>query len=328
MLCIMRNIKFHDNFFEVLDQRKLPKIIEYERISHIGDGYNAIKNMVVRGAPFIAIVGLFSIAYDMKLDPTQDIVNLVEKIVSARPTAVNIRIACDKLMSTGENPMIFAQNYYEHDIIKNKRITENIMPELNKIFAIKGKLNILTHCNTGSLATAGWGTALGVVRGLLQKDMLQCCYFTETRPWNQGSRLTAVECIEDCIPHTMISDTAVSTIMDIVDCVIVGADRVLKDGSVANKIGTNNIAIIANYYNKPFYVAADSDTFSSTNDITIEDRSREGFDNIPDGVIIVNPAFDLTHKRLISGYVNENKFITNKSSLADCQIYGYTPLNI
>jgi methylthioribose-1-phosphate isomerase len=322
----MQNISFNDSYFEVLDQRMLPNKVEYKQILDVNDGYDAIKHMIVRGAPFIAIVGLFSIAYDIKRNPTKDINHLVNIIISARPTAVNIKIACDKAIvafHNGENLMEFAKKYYEDDIIKNKKMTDNIMPELHKLFNEKGKLNILTHCNTGCLATAGWGTALGVVRGLLQNDMLKCCYFTETRPWNQGSRLTSTECIMDNIPHTMIADTAVSYIMSNIDCVIVGADRILPNGNVANKIGTNNIAIIAKHYNKPFYVVADSDTFALTNEIVIEDRHNEGFENIPNGLHIVNPGFDLTEKQLITGYVNENKIIVNKSSLSDIQVYGY-----
>jgi S-methyl-5-thioribose-1-phosphate isomerase len=278
--------------------------------------------MTVRGAPFIAIVGLFSIAYDMKRNPNQDLVVLVDKIVSSRPTAVNIKTACDKLLRHNGDIMEFANNYYNADIVKNKKITENIMPELTKLFQVKGKLNVMTHCNTGSLATAGWGTALGVVRGLLERDMLNCCYFTETRPWNQGSRLTATECMIDQIPHTMIADTAVSAFMPNIDFVIVGADKILPNGNVANKIGTNNLAIIAHHYSKPFYVAADTDTFAETNDIVIEDRHNEGFENIPDGLVIKNPGFDITNKYLITGYVSEQKLILNKNHLSDCQIYG------
>jgi len=313
---------FYDDHMTVLDQRKLPKQITYETITGVDDGFVAIRNMTVRGAPFIAIVGLFSIAYDMKRNPDQDLRVLVDKIVSSRPTAVNIKIACDKLLRHNGDIMEFAQNYYNADIVKNKNITENIMPELTKLFQSKGKLSVMTHCNTGSLATAGWGTALGVVRGLLERDMLKCCYFTETRPWNQGSRLTATECIIDNIPHTMIADTAVSAFMPNIDFVIVGADKILPNGNVANKIGTNNLAIIAKHYSKPFYVAADTDTFAETNDIVIEDRHNEGFDNIPDGLVIINPGFDITHKSLITGYVNEDNLKINKGNLSDCQVYG------
>ena len=318
----MENIVFYDDHMTVLDQRKLPKQITYETITGVDDGFVAIRNMTVRGAPFIAIVGLFSIAYDMKRNPDQDLRVLVDKIVSSRPTAVNIKIACDKLLRHNGDIMEFAQNYYNADIVKNKNITENIMPELTKLFQSKGKLSVMTHCNTGSLATAGWGTALGVVRGLLERDMLKCCYFTETRPWNQGSRLTATECIIDNIPHTMIADTAVSAFMPNIDFVIVGADKILPNGNVANKIGTNNLAIIAKHYSKPFYVAADTDTFAETNDIVIEDRHNEGFDNIPDGLVIINPGFDITHKSLITGYVNEDNLKINKGNLSDCQVYG------
>ncbi len=319
----MENILFYDDHMTVLDQRKLPKQITYETINGVDNGFVAIRNMTVRGAPFIAIVGLFSIAYDMKRNPNQDLVALVDKIVSSRPTAVNIKTACDKLLRHNGDIMEFAKNYYNADIVKNKKITENIMPELTKLFKTKGKLNVMTHCNTGSLATAGWGTALGVVRGLLERDMLNCCYFTETRPWNQGSRLTATECIIDKIPHTMIADTAVSAFMPNIDFVIVGADKILPNGNVANKIGTNNLAIIAHHYSKPFYVAADTDTFANTNNIVIEDRHNEGFDNIPDGLVIKNPGFDITNKSLITGYVNEQKLILNKNNLSDYQIYGF-----
>jgi methylthioribose-1-phosphate isomerase len=318
----MENILFYDDHMTVLDQRKLPRQAKYESIYGVDDGFVAIRNMTVRGAPFIAIVGLFSIAYDMKRNSNQDLVALVDKIVSSRPTAVNIKTACDKLLRYDGDIMEFAHNYYNADIIKNKTITENIMPELIKLFHTKGKLNVMTHCNTGSLATAGWGTALGVIRGLLERDMLNCCYFTETRPWNQGSRLTATECIVDQIPHTMIADTAVSSFMPTIDFVIVGADKILPNGNVANKIGTNNLAIIAHYYRKPFYVAADTDTFADTNDIVIEDRHNEGFDNIPDGLVIINPGFDITNKSLITGYVNEQNLRLNKIGLADCQVYG------
>ena len=337
----MENIRFASDDFTVLDQRKLPATIEYMTIRNTDDGHDAIKDMVVRGAPFIAVVGLFSIAYELKSNPDADLNKLVDKVVSARPTAVNVKIAGDKLLACYtdvDSAMEFAREYYKNDLVKNKQITANILPELKKIFWIHGKLNVMTHCNTGALATAGWGTALGVVRGLLENDMLNCCYFTETRPWNQGSRLTATECVMDNIPHTMIADTAVSSIMPKIHVVIVGADRILPNGNVANKIGTNNLAVIARHYNVPFYVAADTDTFASSNEIHIEDRKNEGFTNIPDGLNIINPGFDITHKHLITGYVNEKQLLINenynrtmvngpildnmKGTLADVQVYG------
>lgn len=255
-----------------------------------------------------------------------------EYLCTARPTAVNMKRECDRLLAylvtkemviEPETDHIIKQitqyiyNLLSEDISVNKSIGHHGAQHLLNTIGCERKVNILTHCNTGSLATAGYGTALGVVRSLQSMDKLDTIYCTETRPFNQGARLTAFEIVEEKMNGTLICDSMVAYLMakKRIDAVIVGADRVVANGDTANKIGTYSIAVIAKHHNVPFYVASPISTIdTSLSDgslIPIEERSASEMNSIagipiaPAGIKCWNPAFDVTPATLITGIMTE-----------------------
>ena len=265
-----------------------------------------------------------------ELRSTQDVVQFVnssfEYLKTARPTAVNISEAATRffqltntLASKETDPVTLGTMIYnklsqllEDDISTNYKIgqygSEHIMKHCNS-----NEIVILTHCNTGSLASAGYGTALGVIRSLHANGKLKHAYCTETRPYNQGSRLTAYEFVCENIPSTLICDSMCGCLMKVrgISAVVVGADRVVTNGDTANKIGTYQLAVIANYHNVPFYVAAPFTTIDFTlargSDIIIEERNQQemmyfaGKQIAPEGITCWNPSFDITPAELITG---------------------------
>jgi methylthioribose-1-phosphate isomerase len=328
---------------EILDQLKLPFETVYEPVKDSFDGYNVIKEMKVRGAPLIAIVGILSLAVELTTKSfktsncAMEFITLkLDYLVSARPTAVNIFKASDSIKKTlcllndpNEIVEVFiktAEQMYENDLLDNHAIgsfgCQYILEN-----AKNDSVRVLTHCNTGSLATAGWGTALGVIRDLHKSGKLKRAYCTETRPYNQGSRLTAYELVYEQIPSTLVCDNMVSALLKLenIDAVIVGADRVAKNGDTANKIGTYQLAITAAYHGVMFIVAApfttiDFDT-ESGDSIEIEERSESEVTMIKGklvdsnqiaqlniaapGIGIWNPAFDIVPASLITAIVTE-----------------------
>ena len=292
----------------------------------------------VRGAPAIAIVGTLSVALELSKqsysDSAEDASQLQEFIQSkfdhlktARPTAVNIadaakrfKLRANELVSSETTAPVIQRTLLSEmeamladDVATNKAIgREGARSILDKVEGDK-KVVILTHCNTGSLATAGYGTALGVIRSLHEMGRLEHVYCTETRPYNQGARLTAYELVHDRIPGTLLCDSMGALLMKerSVSAVVVGADRVVANGDTANKIGTYQLAIAAKYHGVPFYVAAPWSTIdlrlASGDEITIEERSSEemfyvkGQRVAAEGIGCWNPAFDVTPAELITG---------------------------
>ncbi|XP_012523659.2 methylthioribose-1-phosphate isomerase [Monomorium pharaonis] len=329
-----------DSKLEILDQTLLPAITRYVQVEGVEDGWKVINKMQVRGAPAIAIVGCLSLAveilhrknYEDKADLHQLIEDKLNYLVTARPTAVNMKTAANDLKHLAKNlkediTCTLSQMVHrftnsivkmlELDIEDNKTIGNYGAVHIQNHIINKGSARILTHCNTGSLATAGYGTALGVIRSLHERGELEHVYCTETRPYNQGARLTAYELVHEKIPATLICDDMVAAVMKTkqLTAVIVGADRIAENGDTANKIGTYQIAVLAKYHNVPFFVAAPltSVDFHIPNGdhIIIEERPEREMTHINDqriaamGISCWNPAFDVTPASLITGIITE-----------------------
>ncbi|CAM9692751.1 unnamed protein product [Ectocarpus sp. 6 AP-2014] len=312
--------------------------------------------MMVRGAPLIAIVAALGLAVEACSEATQNgsaqeassmLHEKLDYLKTSRETAVNLANACDALKtttsgeaaregstwsSTVEAFVGTAEAMLEEDVAANRRQGRGYAVEaLLSEPSCKGKarLSVLTHCNTGSLATAGFGTALGVIRALDEKGLLASCYCTETRPYNQGARLTAYEFVADGLPGTLIPDSAASFLMaqGKVDAVAVGADRVVANGDTANKIGTLQLAIAAAHYGIPFLVVApltscDPET-ATGGGISIEERPASELKTVagtkiaPDGISAWNPAFDVTPARLITAIVTDKGCVPRKETTGD-----------
>ncbi|KAK9275863.1 hypothetical protein L1049_023136 [Liquidambar formosana] len=344
----LQSIRYKRGSLQLLDQRRLPLETTYLDIRDVTDGWFAIRDMVVRGAPAIAIAAALSLAVEVfnleafngTSDDAASFLSMkLEYLVSSRPTAVNLSDAVTKLKeviskvaSTASEDKSVFQAYIEaaeimlkEDVASNKAIGSYGASFLQRQLEDSTTLSILTHCNTGSLATAGYGTALGVIRALHAEGVLEGAYCTETRPFNQGSRLTAFELVHDSIPATLIADSAAAALMKAgrVNAVIVGADRVAANGDTANKIGTYSLALCAMHHNIPFYVAAPLTSIdlslSSGQQIVIEERSAKellhsrgglGEQVAASGIAVWNPAFDVTPANLISGIITEKGVIT------------------
>lgn len=327
----IKTIEWIDTYSRMVDQTKFPEHFEYINITNGQEMFDAIKTMIVRGAPAIGIAGAHGVVlYALELEKLnlskEDFVKqLLEKadyIASARPTAVNLMWAVEKqkeiIKSSQSNIKTLIKELADNgkkleleDIAINKKIGDygaEIVP--------KGAA-ILTHCNAGALATAGYGTALGVVRSAFANDPTIQVFADETRPRQQGARITTLELTMDGIPVTLITDGMCSYFMKkgMIDMVCVGADRIAANGDTANKIGTYTVAIAAKYHNIPFYVAAPLSTIDTSiksgDEIVIEERSHEEVTHIngkticAEGVNIINPGFDVTPHELITGIITE-----------------------
>ncbi|XP_022118539.1 methylthioribose-1-phosphate isomerase [Pieris rapae] len=335
----LESIKYQRGNLEVLDQLLLPFQKKYIKVEGVEDGWKVINKMQVRGAPAIAILGCLSLAIELLKDNSsdkkvmrQEIEGKLNYLVSARPTAVNIKLAADELINLANtlsaddsiNPDEFKERFISSiegmlskDIEDNKAIGRNGCEAILKNLEGDGHVRVLTHCNTGSLATAEYGTALGVIRSLHAAKRLEHVFCTETRPYNQGARLTAFELVHEKIPATLIVDSMVAALMHVrkIGAVVVGADRVAANGDTANKIGTYQIAIVAKYHNVPFYVAAPFTSIDmnvpSGEHIKIEERPDKEMTHIGDrriaapGINCWNPSFDITPAFLITGIITE-----------------------
>lgn len=343
----LQAILYERGSLRLLDQRKLPLEAVYLDIQDSTDGWNAIRDMVVRGAPAIAIAAALSLAVEAfnldfsgtSGDAASFLVKKLEYLVSSRPTAVNLSDAATKLENlvlktaetTTESKSVFqvyvraAETMLTDDVATNKAIGFHGASSLRSQIKDSKCLSVLTHCNTGSLATAGYGTALGVIRALHSEGILKRAYCTETRPYNQGSRLTAFELVHERIPATLITDSAAAALMKAghVNAVVVGADRIAANGDTANKIGTYSLALCALHHGIPFYVAAPITSIdlslSSGEQIVIEERSAKELLNAEgglgkqvaaSGIGVWNPAFDVTPASLISGIITEKGVIS------------------
>ncbi|MBO5446012.1 S-methyl-5-thioribose-1-phosphate isomerase [bacterium] len=327
----IRTIQWVDNVSRMVDQTKFPEKFEYIDIKTGDEMFDAIRTMIVRGAPAIGIGGahgvvLYALEGAEKFDSREEFVNwLIEKaeyMKTSRPTAVNLMWAVEKQIEVIRNSKSDIKGLIEELKVNGIKL-ENEDIEINKKIGDYGAevvpkgATILTHCNAGALATVGYGTALGVVRSAFAKDNTVQVFADETRPRQQGARITTLELTMDGIPTTLITDGMCSYFMKkgMIDMVCVGADRIAANGDAANKIGTYTVAIAAKYHNIPFYVAAPLSTIDTSiksgDEIVIEERSREEVTHIngkticAEGVNIINPGFDVTPHELIAGIITE-----------------------
>ncbi|RMD43912.1 hypothetical protein DV735_g1173, partial [Chaetothyriales sp. CBS 134920] len=368
---------------QILDQLLLPHQTFYFAVETTEDAFSAIKKMQVRGAPAIAIVAALALAVQLnkellsrKLPATAEetkglIWRRLEYVKTSRPTAVNLGDAVGKLKIVADKAALApnstpdsvvsayiaaAERMLVDDVADNKAIgehgarwiLEHTVPGKKRSSGEQQQLKVLTHCNTGSLATAGYGTALGVIRSLHSSHLLTHAFCTETRPYNQGSRLTAFELVHDQIPATLITDSMAASLLDReranIGAIVVGADRVVANGDTANKIGTYSLAVLARHHGIKFLVAAPRTTIDlatlTGKDIVIEERPAEevtratGPKLASDGSLILgshpetistaapgisvwNPAFDVTPADLIDGIITERGVVEKVGGVFD-----------
>ena len=323
----LKTVEWKNNSVVMIDQTKLPNSLEFVTYTDYNQVANAIRTLVVRGAPAIGVSGAFGLALAaLQSDAKEkdELINYLEyakKILfETRPTAVNLAWGLEKIILVAKkagtveeikkNVVEAAKQMADDDIQTNMLIGKNGSELIND------NDTVMTHCNAGALATVGYGTALGVIRAAKDSGKNIKVIATETRPIQQGSRLTAFELKHDGINVSLIPDTAVGyTIANsLVNKIVVGADRILRTGHVYNKIGTYQVAIIAKQHDIPFYVAAPLSTFdmqSDPEDVVIEQRKASEVTGIgdkktaPDGINVINPAFDMTPPELISGIITE-----------------------
>ena len=332
---LARTVDWRDDMVVMIDQTKLPNQLVYVTYDDYRDVASAIKNLVVRGAPAIGVSGAFGLALaaqQSKADNVSDLLADLEEasrvLAATRPTAVNLKWGLEKILDvarreagtvTHDNNCLSvtraiieaAKNMASEDISINMAMGRNGA----SLFSDND--TVMTHCNAGALATVAYGTALGVIRAVRDSGKNIKVIATETRPVQQGSRLTAFELRRDGIDVNLIPDTAVGYSManGLVDRVVVGADRILRTGHVYNKIGTYQVATMARQHDIPFYVAAPLSTFdmkSDPSDVVIEQRNSDEVvrtgdrRTAPEGIGVINPAFDMTPPDLISGIITEN----------------------
>lgn len=327
----IKTIEWTNNVSRMIDQTVVPYELKYVDIKTGQEMYDAIQTMIVRGAPAIGIAGAHGVMlYALELakeglSREPFISKLIEKseyLKSSRPTAVNLRWAVDKQLELVSQSKSDIDGLVK-ELIKNGIKLENEDIEINKKMGDFGAevvpkgATILTHCNAGALATVGYGTALGVVRSAYAKDNTIQVFADETRPRQQGARITTFELAMDKIPVTLITDGMCSYFMKkgMIGMVVVGADRIASNGDTANKIGTYTVAIAAKYHNIPFYIAAPLSTIDTNiktgAEIPIEERDHEEVTHIngkricAEGINIINPGFDVTPNELISGIITE-----------------------
>lgn len=324
---LLLTVSWKNGSVVLIDQTKLPNKLVHVRCKDYMEVANAIKKLVVRGAPAIGVTAAFGLALAAQASRAKALPELMTDLDTAfktlratRPTAINLFWALERVMEKAKRAKTVedakkavldeALKMSEEDVEANRHMGANGA----KMFR-DGDV-VLTHCNAGSLATVAYGTALGVIRAARESGKRLSVIATETRPVMQGSRLTAFELQHDGIDVSLIPDTAVGHMMakGAIKRVIVGADRVLRSGHVFNKIGTYQVAILANRHRVPFYVAAPLSTFdfeSSPEEVMIEERSVDEVVKVgkkriaPKGVRVFNPAFDMTPPELITGIITE-----------------------
>lgn len=326
---VVKTIEWKNDRVLLIDQRRLPNAeVYYECRSH-RDVAQAIRNMVVRGAPAIGVAAAMGVALgslELKRRESMDgeMKRVFETLASTRPTAVNLRWALERMARVYEANRAAgleqlrmrlkkeARRIYDEDIAVNRSLG------MFGARLLKKGASLLTHCNAGALATAGYGTALGVIRALNESGKTpRQVFVNETRPFLQGARLTAWELKKENIPATLITDSMAGYVMKSgrVDAVVVGCDRVAANGDVANKIGTYTVAVLARRHGLPFYVACPTSTIdlecASGDSIPIEQRNGREITHVlgrriaPDGMETLNPAFDVTDHALVSAIITE-----------------------
>lgn len=307
----------------ILDQTKLPNKRSYLKLKNYQQIISAIKQLKIRGAPLIGVAGAYGLALASLKKPLNYrsyLKKVANEIKSARPTAVNLSWAIDRMLKVVNNYRLNDKGLSPALISEATKIDQQEQEnsyQIGKIGArlIKDNMVIMTICNTGYLATTGIGTALGVIYTAHKQGKKIEVYVLETRPLLQGARLTAFELLEAKIPYTLITDNMMGAVMSKIDIVLTGADRIARNGDSANKIGTLTLAITANYFKVPFYVVAPFSSFDLTKktgkDIIIEERNKNEVLYIRKQLIapkdsdVYNPAFDITPNELISGIITE-----------------------
>lgn len=334
---MLPTIEWTDDAVVMVDQRKLPTEEVYVRCLTAKDVAKAITTMIIRGAPAIGVAAAMGLALGVKRSKASgtkqlatEFTRLCEMLAATRPTAVNLFWAIDRmkrrfaaLVASGagvdeirESLVREAASIHDEDVASCRAMGVHgaaLVPE---------GARVLTHCNAGALATAGYGTALGVIRAAAAQQKVVEVFADETRPFLQGARLTAWELVKDGIPTTVITDNMSGALMaqGLIDFIVVGADRIAANGDVANKIGTYTVAVLAKEHGIPFYVAAPLSTIDlGTPDgsrIPIEERNAREVTHIgksrvtPDGASIRNPAFDVTPHRFVRGIITERGVCT------------------
>lgn len=326
-------VVWQDDHVRLIDQTRLPAEYSVVEIHRCVDMATAIQTMIVRGAPAIGVAAAYGMYLGARESRAQDqatfladLESVAQQLRATRPTAVNLFWAIGRMLKVAyETPgsmaeiqlqmLQTAQEIANEDLQTCRAIGDH---GLQALPLLPEKLRILTHCNAGALATAGYGTALGVVRSAWRSDRLERVYADETRPRLQGAKLTAWECVQEGIPVTLISDNMAAHCMQqgLIDVVVVGADRIAANGDTANKIGTYSVALCAHAHQLPFFVAAPLSTIdwqlTDGKGIPIEQRDPVEIYQIgntricPTGVEFYNPAFDVTPAHLISGIITEH----------------------
>jgi methylthioribose-1-phosphate isomerase len=329
---MLPTIDVQDDVIVMVDQRKLPAQEVYVRCRTAPEVAKAIRTMVIRGAPAIGVAAAYGIALGMKRSTAKgtnqfavEFQKLCDLMAATRPTAVNLFWAIDRLKvafaagaQAGESPgEIAARLGREAQAIHDEDVANCRLMGGHGAAVVPDNARVLTHCNAGALATAGYGSALGVIRAAVEQGKRIAVFADETRPFLQGARLTAWELVRDGINTTVITESMAGPLMRAgeIDLVVVGADRIAANGDTANKIGTYTVAVLAHEHQVPFYVAAPLSTIDlATPDgdtIPIEERDQREVSHLgssrltPVGAHIRNPAFDVTPHRYISGIITE-----------------------
>ena len=327
----LKTIAWNNGTVRLIDQTKLPLELEYIETDDYEVLGEAIKQLKIRGAPAIGIAAAFGVVFGVqnlknmnRAEFRKQADNVMDYLAGTRPTAVNLFWALDRMRAILENSD--ADETIEHTIHRMLQEAQNILEEDRKICRelgrngaalLKDNSSVLTHCNAGLLATADYGTALGVIYAAQEQGKNIRVYADETRPLLQGARLTTWELMQNKIDVTLICDNTAAYVMQQgkINCVMVGADRIAANGDVANKVGTYNVAVLAHYHKVPFYVVAPVSTLDISLEegrhIPIEERAAEevtegfGKRTAPSGVKVYSPAFDITPHHLISAIVTE-----------------------
>ena len=323
----MRTIEWKDGTVVIVDQTKLPNEVVWVKMTDYNAMASAIKEMKLRGAPLIGVAaayGLALTAFHSKAETREELLKELEESAAVlrktRPTAVNLFWAINRVIKKARETTGSKEAVAEAVVAEAQRMADEDVETNRKMGKYGAQLIedgdvVLTHCNAGSLATVDYGTALGVIRAAIEEGKNVKVIACETRPRLQGAKLTCYELMRDGIPVTLISDTMVGYVMSkgLVDKVVVGADRIVRD-AVLNKIGTYNVAVLANEHGIPFYVAAPMSTMDqsrTSDDAVIEERNPTEVTNVrseriaPEGVKVLNPAFDITPLEYVDAVITE-----------------------
>jgi methylthioribose-1-phosphate isomerase len=313
----LATIGWHSGRVRLIDQRALPGRLVFVECRTVDELIDAIRTLAVRGAPALGAAGAYGVALAASTMPTKrEVRSAAQRIARARPTAVNLATGVDRALEAYETggagaALAAAEELARDDVVRNRALGAHgaaLVPD---------RARVLTHCNTGALASVGYGTALGVIRAAAEAGRSPRVWVDETRPLLQGARLTMFELDRLRIDATLIADSAAASVMaaGAVDLVLVGADRIAANGDVANKVGTYSLAVLARHHEVPFYVAAPTSTIDlATPDgdaIRIEERDPDevrafgGRETAPKGSTVRNPAFDVTPARLVTAIVTE-----------------------